>query len=329
MWPMRQLRAENVSAPGAQGQQGQEDISMGRLEGRVMVVTGAGRGIGASIARMAAAEGAKVVVNDYGVNVDGTGTDKGPATEVVDEIRSKGGTAVVSYANVADYNEAEGIIRTALNEFGRLDVLVNVAGILRDRMVFNMTEEEWDAVVAVHMKGTFNTSKFASIYWRQAREGHYRLVNFTSGSGLNGAPGQPNYAAAKMGIVGFTYSCANALGRYGVTANAIAPGAATRMTATVPEDRRRAGRAPDADPQRSPDNVAPAVLYLASTESDWLTGRVIGASGFQISLYSNPQVIGRATSDGPWELDDAFKKMEENFKPLVAQAPRPAAPTGA
>jgi NAD(P)-dependent dehydrogenase (short-subunit alcohol dehydrogenase family) len=293
---------------------------MGKLDGRVMIVTGAGRGIGASIARMAAAEGAKVVVADYGVNLDGSGSDQGPANEVVEDIRSRGGTAVASFADVSNYEQAEGIIRTALNEFGRLDVLVNVAGILRDRMIFNMTEEEWDAVVAVHMKGTFNTTKFASIYWRQAREGNYRLINFTSGSGLNGAPGQPNYAAAKMGIVGFTYSCANALGRYGVTANAIAPGAATRMTQSVPEERRRSGRAPDEDPARSPDNVAPAVLYLASTESEWLTGRVIGASGFQISLYNNPSVIGRVSSDGPWSLDDAFSKIEKEFKPLAGES---------
>jgi NAD(P)-dependent dehydrogenase (short-subunit alcohol dehydrogenase family) len=293
---------------------------MGKLDGRVMVVTGAGRGIGASIARMAAAEGARVVVADYGVNLDGTGSDAGPANQVVEEIRSKGGTAIPVFADVSNHEQAEGIIRTTLNEFGRLDVLVNVAGILRDRMVFNMTEEEWDAVVAVHMKGTFNTTKFASIYWRQAREGHYRLINFTSGSGLNGAPGQPNYAAAKMGIVGFTYSCANALGRYGVTANAISPGAATRMTQSVPEERRRGMRAPDDDPSRSPDNVAPAVLYLASEHSDWITGQVIGASGFQISLYNKPSVISRVTSNGPWSLDDAFSKMEEAFRPILEQA---------
>ena len=290
---------------------------MGRLDGRVVVVTGAGRGIGASIARRCATEGAKVVVNDLGGNLDGTGADQGPASEVAEEIRKAGGAAVANYANVADYNAAEGIIRTALDEFGRLDVLVNVAGILRDRMVFNMTEEEWDAVIAVHLKGTFNTSKFASIYWRQAREGHYRLINFTSGSGLNGAAGQPNYAAAKMGIVGFTYSCANSLGRYGVTANAISPGAATRMTASVPDERRRAAPRQEEDPQRSPDNVAPAVVYLASTESDWVTGRVIGASGYQISLYNNPAVIGRLSSEGPWNLEDVFSGFEKDFRPVI------------
>ena len=157
---------------------------MGRLDGRVAIITGAGRGIGASLARIMAAEGAKVVVNDLGVNVDGTGGDKSPAEAVAEEIRKAGGAAISNGDSVADYDAAENLIRSALDEFGRLDILVNVAGILRDRMVFNMAEEEWDAVIAVHLKGTFNTSKFASIHWRQAREGHYRLINFTSGSAL-------------------------------------------------------------------------------------------------------------------------------------------------
>ena len=290
---------------------------MGKLDGRVAIITGAGRGIGASIARIMAAEGAKVVVNDLGVGVDGTGGSGGPADEVVEEIRKAGGSAVANADSVADHDAAENLIRTALNEFGRLDVLVNVAGILRDRMVFNMSEEEWDAVIAVHLKGTFNTAKFASIHWRQAREGHYRLINFTSGSGLHGAPGQPNYAAAKMGIVGFTYSCANGLGRYGVTANAISPGAATRMTESIPDERRRGmGARPDND-ERSPDNVAPAVVYIASEQSDWLTGRVIGASGYRISLYNNPEAIREIQSTGPWSLDDAFKNIERSFRPAI------------
>jgi NAD(P)-dependent dehydrogenase (short-subunit alcohol dehydrogenase family) len=285
---------------------------MGRLDGRVAIITGAGRGIGASLARIMAAEGAKVVVNDLGVNVDGTGGDKSPAEGVAEEIRKAGGAAIANGDSVADYDAAENLIRSALDEFGRLDILVNVAGILRDRMVFNMSEEEWDAVIAVHLKGTFNTSKFASIHWRQAREGHYRLINFTSGSGLNGAPGQPNYAAAKMGIVGFTYSCANALGRYGVTANCISPGAATRMVATIPGREVRQS----AD-EMSPDNVAPAVVYLASEQSDWLTGRVLGASGYRISLFSNPEPIREIQSTGPWNLDDVFRYIERSFRPAI------------
>ncbi|MCH8995208.1 MAG: SDR family NAD(P)-dependent oxidoreductase [Chloroflexi bacterium] len=289
---------------------------MGKLDGRVAIVTGAGRGIGAAVARLMAAEGASVVVNDLGANVDGTGADKGPADEVVEEIRKAGGNAIANGDSVADHDAAENIVRTALNEFGRLDVLVNVAGILRDRMVFNLSEEEWDAVIAVHLKGTFNTSKFASIHWRQAREGNYRLINFTSGSGLHGAPGQPNYAAAKMGIVGFTYSCANALGRYGVTANCISPGAATRMTGTIPQDRARGMGVRQSD-EMSADNVAPAVIYLASDQSGWLTGRVIGAAGYRISLYNIPEPIREIQSTGPWNLDDAFKYIERSFRPAI------------
>ncbi len=293
---------------------------MARLDGRVVVVTGAGRGIGASLARIMAAEGAAIVVNDLGVAVDGGGGDRAPAQQVVDQIVEAGGIAIANYDDVAEHTSAEKIIQCALDEFGRLDVLVNVAGILRDRMVFNMSEEEWDAVIRVHLKGTFNTTKFAAIHWRKAREGQYRLINFSSGSGLHGAPGQPNYAAAKLGIVGFTYSCANALGAYGVTANAIAPGAATRMTESIPEGRRRQMSLEQGDPRRSPDNVAPAVVYLASTRSDWLTGQVIAANGYRIALYNVPETIGELSSDGPWDLGDAFKRIEQEFRPPVEEA---------
>jgi NAD(P)-dependent dehydrogenase (short-subunit alcohol dehydrogenase family) len=287
---------------------------MGSLDGRVAIVTGGGRGIGRSCALKMAAEGAAVVVNDLGVSVEGSIPDDSPANQVVAEIKASGGKAFASFDNVADHDAAENIVRTALNEFGRLDVLVNVAGILRDRMVFNMTEEEWDAVMAVHAKGTFNTTKFASLYWRQAKEGNYRLINFTSGSGLFGAPGQPNYAAAKMAIVGFTYSCAQALHRYGVTSNAIAPGASTRMTATVPEDRRRGWVQNEEDPERSPDNVAIPVTYLAGKDSGWCNGWVIGSSGYSITLYSNPEPVRVASSDKRWDLEAAGKAMEAQFK---------------
>ena len=289
---------------------------MGRLEGRVAVVTGAGRGIGASLASIMAAEGALLVVNDLGGEVDGAGADQSPAAQVVKQIVDAGGTAVANFDDVSDHAAAEKIVQCALDEYGKLDVLVNVAGILRDRMVFNMSEEEWDAVNAVHLKGTFNTTKFAAIQWRKERSGHYRLINFSSGSGLHGAPGQPNYAAAKLGIVGFTYSCANALGPYGVTANAIAPGASTRMTATVPGAQQRAAQNPD-DPRRSPDRVAPPVVYLASEDSDWCNGQVIGASGFQISLYNTPEVIRQIVSPGAISVDEAFENMERAFRPAL------------
>ena len=292
---------------------------MGMLDNRVAIVTGAGRGIGAEISKLFAAQGAKVIVNDLGGSVDGSGAAAAPADEVVAFIKDTGGEAQANYASVADYNAAEGIIQQALDEYGRLDILVNVAGILRDRMVFNMTEEEWDAVVDVHMKGTFNTSKYASIYWRQQREGHYRLINFTSGSGLFGAPGQPNYAAAKLGIVGFTYSCANALGRYGVTSNAIGPGAATRMTDTVPDERRSGvvTESTDPDPRMSPANVAVPIVYIASEASDWLNGQVIGAMGYDISLYTQYAVQRQLSGTERWDVERAAEEIERVFKPAV------------
>ena len=294
---------------------------MAMLDNRVAIVTGAGRGIGSEVAKLFAANGASVVVNDLGGAVDGTGGESGPADETVAEIRDAGGNAAANYTSVADYNGAETIIQQALDEYGRLDILVNVAGNLRDRMVFNMTEEEWDAVVSVHMKGTFNTTKYASIYWRANREGHYRLINFTSGSGLHGAPGQPNYAAAKLGIVGFTYSCANALGRYGVTSNAIGPGASTRMTDTVPQERRSRGFDEDSeitvDPRRSPANVAVPLVYIASEASDWLNGQVIQAMGYDIGLYSQYEVIRNLSGNERWTVERAGEEIERVFKPAI------------
>ena len=293
---------------------------MGMLDGRVAVVTGAGRGIGAEISKLFAAEGAKVVVNDLGGSVDGSGAASAPADEVVAFINDTGGEAVANYSSVADYDASESIIRQAIDTFGDLDILVNTAGILRDRMVFNMTEAEWDSVLDVHLKGTFNTTKYASIHWRTERKGHYRLINFSSVSGIFGAPGQPNYAAAKMGVVGFTYSCANALGRYGATANAISPGASTRMTDTVPEERRREGSvdSSEEDPQRSPANVAVPIVYMASEQSDWLNGQIIGASGYDLQLFNKPAVIRQLRGTERWSVEGAAAQFEEIFKPAVA-----------
>jgi len=292
---------------------------MGTLDGRVAIVTGAGRGIGASVARLLASEGAAVVVNDLGGAVDGSGSDAGPAQQEVDEISAAGGRAVASGGDVSDHAAAEDLIKTAISEFGRLDVLVNVAGILRDRMVFNMTEQEWDDVIRVHLKGTFNTTKFASAHWRSLRDesAQNRIINFTSVSGLHGAPGQPNYAAAKMGIVGLTYSSAHSLARYGVTVNAVSPAAATRMTDSVPTDRRRA-RTESAD-ERSPDNVAPVVAYLASERSGWISGRIVHSSGYEVSLYSDPQPVIRLIGTGPWELGRLADEVERSFGPAVGR----------
>jgi NAD(P)-dependent dehydrogenase (short-subunit alcohol dehydrogenase family) len=292
---------------------------MARLDGRVAIVTGAGRGIGRSVARLLASEGASVVVNDLGSAVDGSGNDSGPAHDVVAEIAEAGGKAVANGADISVFAAAENLVQTAIEEFGRLDILVNVAGILRDRMVFNMTEQEWDDVIRVHLKGTFNTTRFASAHWRSLRDSsaQNRIINFTSVSGLHGAPGQPNYAAAKMGIVGLTWSSARALGKYGVTVNAISPGAATRMTDSVPTDRRRTR--PEVD-EWSPDNVAPIVAYLASERSGWITGRIIHSSGYEVSLYSNPEPVVRIVGTGPWQPDALAEQVERSFGPLLNRA---------
>lgn len=292
---------------------------MGELNERVAIVTGAGRGIGAAVAEGLAAEGACVVVNDLGAELDGTRGDPAPGREVVERIVAAGGVAIADGTDVSDFAATEALVRRAVEEFGRLDVLINVAGILRDRMVFKMSEQEWDAVVAVHLKGTFNTTRHAAAHWREHRGGQYRLINFTSGSGLYGAPGQPNYAAAKMGIVGLTLSCANSLRAYGVTSNAIAPVATTRMTTSIERPSATATYTPDNE-RMSPWNVVPPVLYLASTRSDWINRRVIGAGNGKISLISNPQVEHEITAaSGVWETQSAFAEMEAAFRDVADQ----------
>ena len=293
---------------------------VGALDSRVAIVTGSGRGIGRSVALLLAKQGASVVVNDLGAALDGSGTDTGPAGQVVREITGAGGKAIANGADISDHGAAEDLVKTAISEFGRLDILVNVAGILRDRMIFNMTAEEWDAVIRVHLRGTFNTSKFAAAHWRGIRDeaANNRIINFTSVSGLHGAPGQPNYAAAKMGIVGLTYSLANSLGRYGATANAISPGAATRMTDSVPDDRRRAP-ASSATDERSPDNVAPVVAYLASERSRFITGQVIHSAGYEVALYNKPTPLIRLIGNEPWGEEQLAAQIERSFPAALKQ----------
>ncbi|HEY5476187.1 MAG TPA: SDR family NAD(P)-dependent oxidoreductase [Tepidiformaceae bacterium] len=283
----------------------------GKLEGKTAVITGAGRGIGREVALLFAKQGAKVVVNDLGVSVDGEGKDNSPATQVVNEIKAAGGEAIANFGDISEMDQAEELIRTSLDAWGKLDILVNVAGILRDRMIFNMTAEDWDAVIKVHLRGTYATTRFASIHWRQARQGG-RLINFTSGSGLFGAPGQPNYAAAKMGIWGLTLSCARALGRYGVTANSIAPGAATRMTATIPTDRGGGNWGPDNDVM-SPANVAIPLVYLASDQGARVTGRCFGVMGYGVTLYSNIENQVILQGDKMWTVDEMFREFPQTF----------------
>lgn len=293
---------------------------MSGLKGRVAVVTGGGRGIGAGVARLLAREGAAVVVNDLGTGLDGSGRDEGPAAEVVADITRAGGAAVADHGDVTDPATGERLVRTAVERFGGLHVLVNAAGILRDRMIFNMAEEEWDDVIRVHLKGHFTTIRAAAAHWRELRnpDGHFRIINFTSGSGLFGAPGQPNYAAAKMGVVGLTYSCANALARYGVTTNAISPVAATRMTASIPGDRRKARTV--TEDQRAAENIAPVVAYLAGEASAWLNGRIIGANGYDVTLYSNPEPVRVISGTSRWDVAALGESMERLFRPAVARA---------
>src|SRR3984885_2309416 len=312
---------------------------MGVIDGRVAIITGGARGIGASISPLFAGEGAALVINDLGGAPGGSGGDTGPATQIADEITAAGGTAVGDGGDIGDVATGERLVRTAVERYGRLDIVVNVAGILRDRMIFNLAEQDWDAVIRVHLKGHYSTVRPASAYWREQRnpQGHFRIINFTSVSGLDGSPGQPNYAAAKMGIVGLTYSLAQGLARYGVTANAIAPGAATRLTATVPQDKRvvredrpsqSASGSPSAsaspseeDLERSPDNIAPVALFMASEQSDWLTGRVVSSSGYEVGLYENPQIIRQVSSTAPWEYSKLAAQLAPSSRPAAAGLP--------
>ncbi|WP_260762577.1 SDR family NAD(P)-dependent oxidoreductase [Mycobacterium sp. SMC-4] len=289
---------------------------MGVLDGRTALVTGGGRGIGAAVAEGLAAEGAAVMVSDAGVSVDGSGRDAGPAQSVAAAINDRGGKAFADTTDITDFAACEDLISRAAATLGGFDIMVNAAGILRDGMVFKMSEADFDSVVAVHLKGTFNLTRHAAAWWRENRGGQYRLINFTSMSGLQGAPSQPNYAAAKMGVVGLTFSCANALKGYGVRSNAIAPIAGTRMTQGI-----KGGGSMDYSAQNtrlSPQNVVPPVVYLASEQSDWLNRRVIFAGNGRISLMSNPVVEREIVSaSGSWDIPTAFAEIETSFKEAV------------
>jgi NAD(P)-dependent dehydrogenase (short-subunit alcohol dehydrogenase family) len=298
---------------------------VGTLQDKVAVITGAGRGIGRGMALLFAKEGAQVVVVDPGVNTDGTGTDNGPADQVVNEINGGGGEALACYESVATVDGGERIIKTALDAFGRLDILVNNAGILRDRMIFNMTEEEWDAVIAVHLKGHFCCTKPASVVFRQQRYG--RIINFTSVSGLVGIAGQANYGAAKSGVAGFTRVVARDLGRYGVTCNAISPGAATRMTATIPDAARQRperaqGRPASAD-ERAPERVAPMAAYLASDDAWNINGYIFGVAGGNVSVLHHPTAMRTIWKRDMWTLDELLEQVPAA---LLAGIANPAPP---
>ena len=275
----------------------------GICEGRVVIVTGAGRGIGRGHALEFARQGAKVVVNDLGAEVDGTGSSTGPTGEVVDLIRSLGGEAVADGGNVADPAQAEQLVNTAIESFGGLDVVVNNAGILRDRMLVSMSVQEWDDIMAVHLRGTFLTSHYAASYWRErVKQGlvnDARIINTSSPSGLMGNVGQSNYGAAKAGIAAFTIITAVELGRYGVTVNAISPSARTRMT-----EKGRIGQmqfGPDEFDPFAADNVAPIVVWLGSSAASGVTGRVFQVRGGHLSVLEGWREGPTAEKDGRWD----------------------------
>jgi NAD(P)-dependent dehydrogenase (short-subunit alcohol dehydrogenase family) len=294
---------------------------MSICDGRVVIVTGAGGGLGRAHALAFAKEGARVVVNDIGTSREGEGTSTGPAQRVVDEIHAGGGEAVANTDDVADWDGALRLVRTAVGSFGGLDVLVNNAGFLRDRMLATMSVEEWDAVIRVHLRGHFCPLRHAAEFWRDeskaGRTPDARIINTSSGAGLMGSVGQGNYAAAKAGIVGLTLNAAAELARYGVTANAIAPAARTRMTEVAMPDMMRAPESGfDA---MAPENVSPFVVWLGSRESNDVTGRVFEVEGGIVSVADGWQHGPRTDKGARWEpaeLGDVVRR-------LLDEAPAP------
>jgi NAD(P)-dependent dehydrogenase (short-subunit alcohol dehydrogenase family) len=288
-----------------------------RLQGKVAVVTGGGNGIGREISKLMGAEGAKVVVNDLGTAVDGAGQSNSVADQTVQMIKDAGGEATPNYESVATPEGGESIIQTAVDTYGKLDILVHVAGILRDRMIFNMSIEEWDAVINVHLRGAYCVNKPACVLMRQQKSGS--IINFSSISGA-GNSGQANYAAAKAGILGLTRTVARDMAKYGVRANAIWPGADTRMTATVPEAARQlraergiAQQVAQTATERRPENVASVVAYLASDEAADITGWTVGISGDRLSLIEDPRPVKTVFCPGGWTLDKVVELWPSSF----------------
>ncbi|TET73658.1 MAG: SDR family NAD(P)-dependent oxidoreductase [Dehalococcoidia bacterium] len=289
---------------------------MGALDGKVAVITGAGRGLGRSHALLMAEEGAKIVVNDLGGEWDGTGKATGPADDVVKEIKDAGGQAVASFDSVTDFQGAKRIIDCAIDNFGKLDILVNNAGFLRDKMTFNMTEEEWDAVIAVHLKGTFNCGRWACAYFReQSKAGKLqsgRIINTMSHAGLLGNVGQGNYASAKLGIGALTMVLAREMEKYNVTCNAIVPMARTRMTVQTPSLSAMFAEKPEGQfDDMAPENVSPLVAYLASDHAQNITGRWLSIRGGKLESWLPPQLAKSIDIDKRWTVKEITERVGE------------------
>lgn len=291
-----------------------------RLKDRVAAVTGAGRGIGRACALALAAEGAAIVVNDYGVAVDGSAPSSGPAQDVVDEIKAASGQAVANFASVATVEGGESIVKTAVDNFGRLDILVNAAGILRDRDLLGMTEEDWDAVIAVNLKGHYCTCRPAAIQMRRQRYG--RIINFTSPSALLGAHSQANFAASKAGVVGLTRVLSRELGRNAITVNAIAPMAETRLTEGVLRAAAISGKTPRLG---AAEQVAAMVTYLATEEAWNVNGKVFYVSGGAISLAFEEEMGRAINKDGMWTVEELAAVTPRGLMSGVANPSPPPA----
>src|SRR5262245_57926485 len=281
---------------------------MGMLDGRVAVITGSGRGIGREFALSMASEGAKVVVNDVGVSLDGRGTDEDPAAITCKDIEALGGEAVPSYDSVTEFDGAERIISTAVDAFGKIDILVNNAGIVRDRTLVKMSEEDFDAVIAVHLKGTFNCARHAAPLMKD--QGYGRIINISSSAGLRGNFGQTNYGAAKAAMMGLTFIWSLELGKYGITVNAVAPAGATRMTASLFE---RAGTEPP--PEQDPALNAPLVAFLASEAAGHVNGQILGRTDYSYTVFQHPKQVASMWRDGGWTTEE----VAECFDAVLGQ----------
>lgn len=290
---------------------------MGRLDGRIAAVTGAGRGIGAEIAKLMAREGARVVVNDLGGNTDGTGTGK-IADDVVAEIKKAGGQAVSHTESIATVAGGESLLKTAIDAFGGLDILVNNAGILRDKTIFNMDESDWDAVIAVHLKGHYCCSRPFAAYIRENNRTNCRIINFSSTSGLFGNFGQANYGAAKAGIAGFTRVLALELAKYGCTVNTISPAALTRMTIPLRERRGEKVQASELD-AGGPQHVAPIVAWLATEEAGTVSNQIVHSARGMLGIMQQPAIIKSfQKKTGTWTLDEIDRYMPQLLEAKAA-----------